>query len=145
MKLRLVLAALLASAWCTVATAQDRAYTDGTVTQIASIKIETGHFDDYMTYLQNTWTKEQAALKAAGLILDYGVYRAAARGPHDADVYLTVTFANMAALDGFSERADAITSKVTGTTTAQDNAAASKRNEYRQVLGTELVRELKFK
>ena len=145
MKFRLIFAALLASAWCMAAIAQDRAYTQGAVTQVAGIKIQSGHFDEYMAYLQNSWAKEQAALKAAGLILDYAIYQGSPRGPNDADVYLTTTYANMAALDGFDERSAPISAKVLGTTPAQDSAAMSKRNEYRQVLGIELIREIKLK
>ena len=45
--------------------AQDRDYTEGPVMQVAAIKIQQGHFDEYMAYLKSSWTKEQQALKDA--------------------------------------------------------------------------------
>lgn len=125
--------------------AQERPYTDGPVMQVVAIKITPGHFDEYMAYLASTWTKEQQALKDAKVIVDYGVYRSTPRGPHDADVYLTTTYANWAALDGLDDRSDPVTAKALGTTRAQDMSGMAKRNEYRTVLGIEMIQQLNFK
>ena len=91
--------------------AQGRPYTDGPVTQVVGIKIKAGNFDKYMSYIASTWKKEQEALKAAGVIVDYGVYAGTPRSPHDADVYLTTTYENMAALDGLDDRSDPVIAK----------------------------------
>ena len=128
-----------------VAFAQGRPYTEGPVTQVVAIKIKAGNFDKYMSYIASTWKKEQEALKAAGIITEYGVFSATAGGPHDADVYLTTTYENMAALDGLDDRSDPVLAKALGTSREQDMKGMSERNDYREVLGVEIIRELKFK
>ncbi|HET7843847.1 MAG TPA: hypothetical protein VFL14_06835 [Xanthomonadales bacterium] len=125
--------------------AQDRVYTEGPVMQVAAIKIQQGHFDEYMTYLKTSWTKEQQALKDAKVIVDYGIYATQARGPDDPDLYLTTTFANWAALDGYDDRADPVISKALGTTRAQDAKGTADRNAYRTVLGVETIQQLNIK
>lgn len=125
--------------------AQDRDYTEGPVMQVAAIKIQQGHFDEYMAYLKSSWTKEQQALKDAKLILDFGVYATQARSPDDPDLYLTTTYANWAALDGFDGRADPVIAKALGTTRAQDNKGTADRNAYRTILGVETIQQLDIK
>ncbi len=125
--------------------AQDRAYTNGPVMQVVGIKIQQGHFDEYMTYLQSSWKKEQQALKDAKVILDYGVYQTQPRSPDDPDLYLTTTYANWAAFDGYDERADPVIAKALGTTRAQDAKGTADRNAYRTILGIEMIQQLDLK
>ena len=125
--------------------AQDRVYTEGPVMQVAAIKIQQGHFDEYMAYLQSSWTKEQQALKDAKLIVDFGIYATQARSPDDPDLYLTTTYANWAALDGFDDRSDPVISKALGTTRAQDAKGTADRNAYRTILGVETIQQLNVK
>ncbi|HET9484526.1 MAG TPA: hypothetical protein VFO79_11265, partial [Xanthomonadales bacterium] len=67
--------ALMLGAFSIQAHAQGgRNYTEGNVTQVVAIRVTPGHFDQYIDYLASTWSKEQAALKDAGLILDYLMY-----------------------------------------------------------------------
>jgi hypothetical protein len=80
------------------------------------------------------------ANKKAGLIVDHRVYEAYPRNPREANLILTVTYPNMAALDK-SDEADAVSVKVMGSFSAQDKAYAD-RETMREVLGSELVREL---
>lgn len=137
---------LLLGAFSIQAHAQgERNYTDGNVTQVVAIRVTPGHFDQYVDYLAATWSKEQAALKAAGLILDYRMYSTTPRRPGDPDVYLTTTYENMAALDGFDDRADPITAKAMGSTRAQGMKEMADRNSYREIVGIELIREIKLK
>ena len=124
--------------------AQDRGYTEGTVTDVSAIQVTPGHFDEYMAYIRNEWKPTQEALKKAGLIVDYAVYGTARRRPEDPDLYLCVTYANMAALDGFDDKADPIVAKLTGGHT-KEQKGVSDRNSYRKILGDELIRELKIK
>lgn len=125
--------------------AQDRVYTEGPVMQVAAIKIQQGHFDEYMAYLKSSWTKEQQALKDANIILDFGIYATTARTPNDPDLYLTTTYANWAALDGLDDRADPVIAKALGTTRAQDAKGTADRNAYRTVLGVETIQQLNIK
>ena len=146
MKRMLWMCALMLGVFSSQVLAQGgRNYTEGEVTQVAAIKVTPGHLDKYMAYLASTWTKEQAALKEAGVITDYRIYSTTPRRPDDPDLYLVTTYANMAAFDGLDERSDAVTAKALGSTREQDMKGMADRNSYREIVGTELIRELKFK
>jgi hypothetical protein len=127
------------------APAQDvRQYTDGPVTEEDYIEVEYGHYDEYIDWLNSTWKPTMEGLKKAGLIIDYKVFRAAPKSPGQPNFILWITFKNgMAALDKGAEIED-VAKKVIGSTTFQNNARAF-RNQYRKVLGTELIREIILK
>jgi hypothetical protein len=84
------------------------------------------------------------AMKKAGLIIDYKVFRATPKSPGQPNVILMITYKNgMAALDKGVELED-VAKKVIGSTEVQNKARVF-RNEYRKVLGTELIREVILK
>ncbi len=136
---------LAASSLAPNARAQDvRQYTDGPVTEADNIQVEYGHFEEYIDWLNSTWKPTMEAMKRAGLIIDYKVFRATPKSPDQPNVILMITFKNgMAALDKGVELED-VAKKVIGSTEVQNKARAF-RNEYRKVLGTELIREVILK
>jgi len=144
MKRNSLLLAALVSALSFSVSAQELDYTEGTVSQVTAIQITQGHQDEYLAYLRKEWKPSQEALKKAGIIADYSVYSTTPRTPNDPDLYLMVTYANMAALDKLDECADPVTAKFTGGRT-KESKGVSDRNAYRKILGTETVRELKVK
>jgi hypothetical protein len=83
------------------------------------------------------------AMKKAGLIVDYKAFRATPKSPDQPNVFLMITFENMAAFDKGVEQ-EAVAKKVIGSTEVQ-NKARVHRNDYRRVLGNELIRELILK
>jgi tRNA A37 N6-isopentenylltransferase MiaA len=137
--------ALAASSLALGAGAQDvRQYSDGPVTEADYIHVEYGHFEEYVDWLNSTWKPTMEAMKKAGLIVDYKALSATPKTPDQPNVILMITFKNgMAALDRGVELED-VARSVIGSTEAQ-NKARSFRNEYRKVLGTELLRELILK
>ncbi|CAM3686475.1 hypothetical protein [Roseateles saccharophilus] len=138
-----LLALTLAGA-STLGWAQDaKPYKDGPVTEVSYIKIKPGRFDDYMQFLSTTYRANMEAQKKAGLILGYRIFGKQARTPQDPDLILTITYANMAALDRTDE-AEAVMAKVLGNNAAQ-NKATIERGPMREVLGSELIRELVLK
>ena len=120
--------------------AADPSFNEGTVSVVASIRTETGHFDEYMAWLQGSWKKSMEAQKAAGIIVSYNVYLARPRTADDPDVYLVMTYKNLAAMDGLSDRVEGVTSKVLGTR-AEQSAANADRAKIRTVPGSEVIRE----
>ena len=88
------------------------------------------------------------AEKRAGLIIGYKVFQSSPKSPDEPNVYLEITFKNMAAYAGdIGDRADAfeaVTEKVICSSACQ-NQARVHRNEIRKVLGIEVTRELVFK
>jgi hypothetical protein len=125
-----------------------RGYTDGPVTEVDYIAVEYGHFDEYFAWVTSTWVPTMEAAKKAGLIIDYKVFRASPKSPDQPNVYLEITFKNMAAYAGdFGDKADefeAVTEKVICSSACQEQARVH-RNAFRKVLGTEVIRELVFK
>lgn len=140
---------LAASTLSLDARAQDeRGYTDGPVTEVAYIRVEYGHFEEYVAWLNSTWKPTMEAAKKAGLITDYKVCRTSPKSPDEANIFLMITFKDMASYAGdIGDKAadlDAVAEKVIGTTDVQNKARVA-RNDYRKVLGTELIRELILK
>ena len=83
--------------------------------------------------------------KKAGYVLDYRVYGAQAHNPQEADLYLVVTYPNMAMLDGMEAKMDPILKKVMKMTPREAEEASGKRVVMRTILGEELLRELVLK
>jgi len=128
----------------TLAFADDRPYTEGPVVNVAGIRTEYGHFDDYMKFLATTWKDTMEAEKKAGLILSYEVLTVEPRGADDPDVYLVITYKNWAALDGLDAKTDAMETQVYGTQ-AKATQAAVDRNKIRRTLGSQTMQVLNLK
>jgi hypothetical protein len=126
------------------ARAQDeRAYTEGPVTLVTYMRIEYGHFEEYIDWLNSTWKPTMEATKKAGLIIDYKIFTATPKSPDQPNMIRMITYKNMAGLDKGVEE-EAVAKKIIGSTEVQNKARVA-RNEYRKVLGDELIRELILK
>ena len=126
------------------ATAADRPYTEGAVSNVSSIRTMPGMFDEYMAWLAGPYKQAMEAQKAAGVIVSYGVFVTRPRGPADPDIYLITTYKNMAALDGMDAKLDPIYEKLQGSM-AEQNKAYIERGRMRTVLGDELIRQMILK
>ena len=126
------------------ARAQDeRAYTEGPVTLVTYMRIEYGHFEEYIDWLNSTWKPTMEATKKAGLIIDYKIFTATPKTPDQPNIIRMITYKNMAGLDKGVEE-EAVAKKVIGSTEVQNKARVG-RNDYRKVLGSEYIRELILK
>jgi hypothetical protein len=127
------------------ARAQDTegAYTEGPVVQVAYIHVEYGRLAQYVDWLNSTWKPTLEAMKKAGLVIDYKVFRATPKTLDQPNIFLMATFKNMAALDRRTEF-EAVANKVIGSTEVQNNARVA-RTDYRKLLGSELIREIILK
>jgi len=146
MKSRWVSLAALASLSCVTfsALADDHAYTEGPVVNVARIRTVDGMFDEYMKWLDTTWKKGQEAAKKAGYIVSYEVLTVEPRGPDDADLLLVITYKNWAALDGALAKGDEISKIMEGSVTAANKAQAD-RSKIRRVLGSSTAQQLMLK
>jgi hypothetical protein len=138
-----VLGVALCTAGGTALAQSSKPYKEGQVTEISYIKIKPGKFDDYMKFLDTTYKALMEANKKAGLIVGYAVYGMRARTPQEPDLMLTVTYANMGALDKIEE-GEAVAAKVVGSPEVQ-NKAFIDREALREVLGSQLIQELVLK
>ena len=134
---------LVLAAGAAQAAGDEKPYSEGPVTEVSFIRVKDGKMMEYMNYLKGTWRAEHEAEKKAGLVTDFHIYGSSPRNPSDANLILTVTYPNYAALDRTSEF-DAVAVKVEGSLKAADKGFGD-RGSIRDVLGSELVRELILK
>lgn len=128
-----------------LAAQEARSYSEGPVSVVTSVKIMDGQFDNYMDYLAKTYKPVLEAQKKAGLVVAYGIYTTQARNPKEPDMYLVVSYANMAAFDGLDDKSEAVAKSVTGESRSEANVAYADRGKMREILGSELIRELVLK
>jgi hypothetical protein len=145
MAILIAVVALAASSLSLNARAQDeRAYTEGRVTEVDYIQVEYGHFEEYIDWLNSTWKPTMEATQKAGLIIDYKVFRLTPKSPDQPNIILTITYKNAAAALDKGVELEAVAKKVICSTECQNKARVG-RNEYRKVLGSEYIRELILK
>ena len=148
MKLRylvtLAVTALSMSAIAPVLADDSKSYTDGPVSEVTSIRTKPGMFDAYMKWLDKNGKQLREDEKKAGLIVDYAIYTVQPRSPHDPDLYMVVTYKNMAALDGLSDRVEPLMKKIWASRDAAAKADAD-RESLREILGSELIQRLNLK
>ena len=136
---------LLAFSLSLSARAQDeRQYSEGPVTEVDEVHVEYGHFEEYVDWLNSTWKPTMEALKKAGLIIDYKVFKLTPKSPDQPNIYLWITFKNAAAALDKGAELDAVANKVICSTECQNKARVA-RGEYRKVLGNEYIREIILK
>ena len=140
----LLLAVSLAISTSVSRAQEEHAYTQGAVVVVSFVRTEPGMFEDYMRYLDNTYKRLMDGYKKQGIIVDYAIYQSLPRDPHDADVILTVTYKNMAALDDLQSRTDPALKQAFGSLPKAASASAD-REKMRKQLGSQLVRQLILK
>lgn len=144
-RISVVAMAVLAAATLSVARADDsKSYTDGTVSTVTSIRTKPGMFDAYLKWLDTTGKQLRDEEKKAGIIVGYEVYSVMPRSPQDPDLYLVITYKNMAALDGLDDREEPLMKKIWATRDAAAKADVE-RGSLREILGTQLIRKLDLK
>ena len=122
----------------------DAPYTEGPVWGITMVKTKAGMTDDYLKTLAKIYKSTNDELKKQGLIMDYKILLGDDANPQDFDILLMVEYKNMAAFDGFLEKADPIADKILGSEDVQRQGAI-KRMEIREILGNKLMREVTLK
>ena len=118
-------------------------YNEGPVTAVTYLKIEYGHFDEYVDWLNSTWKPLNEAKKKAGFIIDYKVFAARPKTPDEPNVIFMITYPNMASFDRKIEE-DVFGVKIIGSAKDQNKARVD-RSAYRKNLGSELIREIILK
>ena len=80
------------------------------VTELTVVDVKTNYLDDYLMNLKTTWVKAMEVQKEMGSVVDYGVW--VANGADSPNVWLTVTYKDMAALQGSAEEYAAFMAKL---------------------------------
>ena len=141
----MLMAALMVSGTIALAADEPRPYSEGPVTHVSFIRVKPGMFDNYVKYLATTYKPLMEEYKKQGIILEYKIYEAnETHSASEADLILTITYKNMAALDGLAEKTDPAAAKVFGSRQKQAEGAIS-RESMRESVGDQFIRELILK
>ena len=122
----------------------DAPYTEGPVWTITMVKAKAGMSDEYLKGLAKTLKGTLDEAKKQDLIMDYKILLGDPATPQDFNILLMVESKNMAALDGFREKADPIARKIEGAPD-QQLATQTKRLEIREIMGSKNMREVTLK
>ena len=118
-----------------------RPFHDGSVWDVAFIRMKPGMETAYFNYLASDWKKEQEAMKKAGIILSYKVIATEPHNPGDFNLMLMTEFKDLATMEANQQKADDLSQTVSGTD-AQQMEGYKRRLEIREVLGNRLSREI---
>ncbi len=127
------------------AQASTRSYREGPVISVSYIRTKPGMFDRYMQYLAGPYKTNLEAQKAAGIVLDYGIYTSEPRTPADHDVMLTIVYKNWSAFDNLADKTDAIANKALSSTPEQRAQQFADRSAMRESLGSRTYQQLTLK
>lgn len=126
------------------AVAQNSPFTPGDYEEVSMIDITDGGGLEYANFLASTWRKNQEFAKSKGWITGYSVLANYNARPGEPDLYLVVSFSSMPDAAEDEKRAAAYREFMKATD-AQLEAASGDRAKYRTVMGSFLLRQLKFK
>lgn len=144
-RLMLLLSAMVLAASTSLTLAdEDHAYTEGPVMVVSFARTQPGMFDEYMRYLDRTYKPLMDEAKKAGIVVDWAIYGTRPRDGQDANLVLTITYKNMAAMDNLQARMDPLAKKAFGSLPKAASAQAD-REKLRKDLGSQLVRQLILK
>ena len=74
--------------------------------QLTVIDVQSNYLDNYLVNLKRAWVRSVEVQKELGQIVDYGVY--VSDGANSPNVWLTITYENMAAMQQSKEKWDAV-------------------------------------
>lgn len=123
---------------------QDKPYKEGTVWSVSLIKVKPGMLDVYLRDLGSARKKLMEEAKKQGLIVSEKMFIGSASNRDDWDVMFMVEYKNWAALDGLSDKFDALALKMVGTDEKQVQMMV-KRTETREIVGDKMLQEITLK
>ena len=119
----------------------NRPYHNGSVWNIAFIRIKPGMDTAYMNYLAGSWKAEQEAQKKDGNILSYRVMSVEGHTPGEWNLMLMTEYKNLATMEANEDKAEAVAQRVVGNDDKQMQGYKD-RSEIREVMGDRLAREV---
>lgn len=122
----------------------DKPYKEGPVWTVDFVQTKPGMGEAYLKNLSENWLKMMQEAKRQDLIMDFKLLTSDAATPSDWNIMFLVEYKNYAALDGLSDKFDAVEKKVMGSAGAGAKVTVS-LNDMRQFIGSKLAQELIFK
>ena len=78
--------------------------------QLTVIDVKSNYLDDYLVNLKRTWVRSMEVQKDLGQVVDYGVW--VSEGANSPNVWLTITYENMAAMEQTKQKYDAMNAEL---------------------------------
>ena len=119
----------------------NRPYHNGSVWNIAFIRIRPGMNTAYMNYLASSWKAEQEAQKKDGNIVSYKVMSVEGHTTGEFNLMLMSEYKDLATMEASQDKAEAVAQRVVGNDETQIKGY-KERAEIREVLGNRLAREI---
>src|SRR2546427_5530389 len=119
----------------------NRPYHNGTVWNIAFIRMKPGMETAYMNYLAGQWKANQEASKKEGIILSYKVMSVEGHTPGEFNLMLMTEYKNLATMEANEDKTEAVAQRVVGNDEKQMQGYKD-RSEIREVMGARLAREI---
>ena len=139
---RLAGALVLALAVSSVTARAQVPFNQGPVTRVVLISILPGHSDAFFADLKKNVVPLWEAEKKAGLIVDYSLFlNQVPSGANDWDFGYTLTYKNMAALDGLPDKVYELRMKQYGSKD-DEQKVIEKRVENAKVFSSSLLRDI---
>jgi hypothetical protein len=140
--MRLAIAVLCLSFVVATAEIAQVPYNQGPVERVVLLKIAPGHFDATMADLKKNVVPMWEAEKAAGVIVSYELFlNQTTSGDNDWDLGYSITYKNMAALDGLPDKLYEFRMKHYGDQTAEQKVI-DKRVENVHTVSSMLLRDI---
>jgi hypothetical protein len=118
------------------------AYNEGSVDRVVLLNIFPGHFDAFIADLKKNIVPIWESEKSAGLIMDYHIFlNTTSSGPDDWDLGVSITYKNMAALDGLADKIFDLRMKHYGDK-SKEQKVVDERVENAHVVSSMLVRDI---
>lgn len=118
-----------------------RPYRNGSVWNVAFIRMKPGMETAYLNYIATDWKKNQEAAKKEGLILSYKVLTTEAHGAGDFNILLMTEYKDLATMEANENKAENLAQQIIGND-AKQMQGYKDRLEIREVLQDRLAREI---
>jgi hypothetical protein len=105
------------------------------ITELTVVSVKPNYVDAYLTRLKKTWVSSMEIQKDMGVVMDYNVW--AANVAAQPNVFLTVTYKNMGAMQGSKEGYDALMKAMTERFNAdqdEQEELAQGYEDYREIV-----------
>ena len=119
----------------------NRPYHNGSVWNIAFIRIKPGMDVAYMNYLAGSWKTEQEAQKKEGNILSYKVMSVEGHTTGEFNLMLMTEYKSLAAMEANEDKSEAVAQRVVGNDETQMKGY-NDRLAIREIIGDRLAREV---
>jgi len=118
-----------------------RPYRNGSVWNVAFIRMKPGMETAYLNYIATDWKRNQESMKKEGLIVSYKVLTTEAHGAADFNIMLMTEYKDLATMEANEAKEDNLAQQVVGNDDKQ-RQGYKERLEIREVMQDRLAREI---